>query len=174
VVQIDDAIARVPLLEHCTRGTFVQYAVLYASDSISESYEVNPTVSNVPCDIESTQQINVSDTTTEFREYIHVAGEVSVPKQIVIFAATGGYKVWSNIHIPAVTLALTLEQRLMALLQLMKAYPQEHNGQCRFFGAVTGFLYVREFDYYEFDKDGPLGGHVDKPFCQGVVSVSVE
>jgi hypothetical protein len=56
----------------------------------------------------------------------------------------------------------------------MSAYLKKYRGQCPFFGAVTGFRYVREADYYEFDRNGSPTRHVDKPFCRGVASVSFE
>lgn len=89
-----------------------------------------------------------------FRPYIHVEGETTVPNGITLFGVTGGR--WNLIDMPQAILDLALSDQLAALPELMRTYLREYNGACPFFGKVTGFRYVRCFDYFQFDKDGTL------------------
>jgi hypothetical protein len=170
---IDNAITGIPELD-INRTGFIRSAILYALDSLRETSQESAAENKEPSDTEITKQINVPETTAEFREHVIAVGETSVPRQIILFALTGGYDKWTVIPLPAHILSFPLEERLTVLPELMNVYVKEHSGQCPFFGTLTGFRYVREYDYYEFDKDGNLVAHVDKPFCQGEVSVSIE
>jgi hypothetical protein len=109
----------------------------------------------------------------EFSPYIHVVGEVSVPRGITLFGISGGHERWTTIRIPESILRLPLAGQLERFPELMSAYLKQYGGQCPFFGAVKGFRYVREFDYFEFDSGGILIGRVHKDFRRGVVSLSL-
>jgi hypothetical protein len=106
-----------------------------------------------------------------FRPYIHVEGETTRPTSITMFGMSGGR--WNLIDIDQALEDMPLAERLSALPQLMRSYLHEHDGECPFFGKVTGFRYVRCLDYYQFDKDGKLVEHVDKPFRRGSAAVSL-
>ena len=49
----------------------------------------------------------------------------------------------------------------------MAQYSREHKGFCPFFGKLVGFKFVRYSDYYQFDADGQLLGHVAESFRHG-------
>ncbi len=106
-----------------------------------------------------------------FRPYIHVEGETRVPSSIVMFAVSGGK--WNYISIPDDTLALHLPELLAALPQLMQAYVRKHDGQCPFFGKVTGFRFVRCLDYFQFNAEAQLVERVDKPFRRPISFVAL-
>jgi hypothetical protein len=57
---------------------------------------------------------------------------------------------------------------------LMHRFLKRYRGQCPFFRAVTGFRFIRLVDYFQFDVDGVLVGHVAKPFRRGVASIEFQ
>jgi hypothetical protein len=107
----------------------------------------------------------------KFVPYLHVEDETTVPNGITLFGASGGR--WNLIEIPHSILSLPLEEQLTALPGLMQAYSRQFNRQCPFFGAVTGFRFVRLLDYFQFDKDSVFVDRVEKPFRRGQASVSL-
>ncbi len=172
--EIDSAITTNPALEGYNRTGFVKCAILYALDSISECRQQSTAENKEPCHIAIPHQNNESKTNTEFASYIHVVGEDSVPRGICVFGLFGGYERWTTIQVPANILSLPVGEQLEHVPELTKPYLKEHGGHAPFFGAVTGFVYVRELDYYEMDQNGLLVGHIDKVFSRGSVSVSIE
>ena len=108
-----------------------------------------------------------------FRGFIHADGEKTVPSGITIFGISGGHTVWTTIQIPKAILELPLEAQLTALPKLMVAYRRRYNGDCPFFGKLTGFKFVRLLDYFQFDVEGSLVEHVERPFRRGCVEVSL-
>ncbi len=104
-----------------------------------------------------------------FTPYIHADGETTVPNGICIFGITGGK--WNLIELPKTILDLPLEEQLAKLPELMMAYRRRYNGACPFFGKLTGFKFVRCLDYFQFDEQGRLVEHVEKPFRRGQCSI---
>jgi hypothetical protein len=102
-----------------------------------------------------------------FKPFVHAEGELKVPNGITIFGVTGGHRRWTTIQIPADIAKLPLEEQLAKLPELMAEYKQEHNGACPFFGKLVGFKFVRLSDYFQFDADGQLLGHVEEQFRHG-------
>jgi hypothetical protein len=68
-------------------------------------------------------------------------------------------------------LKLPIEDQLAALPKLMVAYNRRYDGCCPFFGQLTGFKFVRCLDYFQFDEQGRLVEHVEKPFRRGTCFV---
>jgi hypothetical protein len=87
-----------------------------------------------------------------FKSYIHVEGESTVPYGITIFAATGGR--WNVIELPEGLVDLPLADQMAVLETLMRAYLDEYRGECPFFGRVTGFRLVRREESIRFSPDG--------------------
>jgi hypothetical protein len=108
-----------------------------------------------------------------FVPYIHVEGEDRIPNGITLFGLTGGHEVWTTIKVPQRILDLPVDQQLAALPELMHRYLHKYNGACPFFGKVIGFKFVRLLDYYQFDADTPLLGHVEEPFRTGYAEISL-
>ena len=106
-----------------------------------------------------------------FTPYIHVDGESTVPNGITLFGLSGGK--WNLIGIPQTILDVPIDDQLAAVPELMRAYLLKYDGQCPFFGAVTGFKLVRLRDYFQFDGQGVLLKHVEKQFRRGQVSVEL-
>jgi hypothetical protein len=104
-----------------------------------------------------------------FTPYIHADGETTVPNGITLFGVTGGK--WNLIELPRTILDLPLEQQLAAAPELMLAYRRRYDGQVPFFGKLTGFKFVRCLDYFQFDEEGRLVEHVEKPFRRGTCSI---
>jgi CheY-like chemotaxis protein len=51
---------------------------------------------------------------------------------------------------------------------------QEEIQRCRaFFGKLVGFKFARLLDYYQFDADSGLVGHIDYPFRCAPCSVQL-
>jgi hypothetical protein len=109
-----------------------------------------------------------------FKPFIHVLGEVTVPNGICVFGLTGGHERWTTIKVVPSVLALPLDELLAYLPELMRGYLVEYGGNCPFFGKVTGFLYVRCMDYFQFNREGQFIEHVEKPFRRGVVTVRIK
>ena len=107
-----------------------------------------------------------------FRPYLHADGEKTVPSGITIFGISGGHAAWTTIQIQKAILVLPLEEQLAAVPELMAEYRRRFNGDCPFFGKLTGFKFVRLLDYYQFDKDGIFIKHVEKPYRTGYVEIS--
>ena len=114
----------------------------------------------------------MSQTSSVFQPYIHAVGEVNVPNGISIFGMTGGHERWTTIRIPPEILDSPLDEQLKLVPDLMANYLKEYGGKVPFFGAVTAFVLVREFDYFRFDRNGKLLGHVDEAFSRGAVSIT--
>jgi hypothetical protein len=104
-----------------------------------------------------------------FIPYVHAEGESTVPDGITMFGVTGGK--WNLIELPRTILDLPLDDQLAALPELMLAYRRRYDGQAPFFGRLTGFKFVRCLDYFQFDEQGRLVEHVEKPFRRGKVMV---
>ena len=102
-----------------------------------------------------------------FIPFIHTEGEHSVPQQITFFAVSGSHRRWTTIQIPQSILSLPLQEQLERLPELMAAYKEKYEGQVPFFGKLTGFKFVRALDCFQFDADGRLLKHVQKPFRHG-------
>ena len=102
-----------------------------------------------------------------FTPYLHAEGETTIPNGICIFSVTGGHERWTTIEIPKSILELPLDNQLPALPKLMLAYRRRYNGACPFFGKLVGFKFVRLLDYFQFDREGRLLEHVEKPFRHG-------
>jgi len=77
-----------------------------------------------------------------FRPYIHVDGETTVPNGTTLFGVSGWHERWTTIKISKTILALSLDEQLVKLPELMAAYPQRYNGACPIFGKPTGFKFV--------------------------------
>jgi hypothetical protein len=174
VAEIDSQITTNPALGGYNRIGFITTAICYALDSLHEVARESD-AENTPCtDIEIKHQHNVSETNTAFEPYIHAVGEDSVPRGITNFSLLGGYERWTTIRVPASILSLPVAEQLQHVPELTKNYLEEYGGQAPFFGAVTAFLYVGEFDHYEFDRDGILVSHIEEVFSRGSVSISME
>jgi hypothetical protein len=106
-----------------------------------------------------------------FTPYIHIEGETTIPRGITLFGVSGGK--WNLIELPQSLLDLPLEEQLATLPELMHAYRRRYNGQCPFFGELTGFKFVRCLDHFRFDKDGNFIECVQKPFRRGVAFVEL-
>jgi len=106
-----------------------------------------------------------------FTPYIHADGETTVPSSICMFGVSGGR--WNLIEIPQTILDLPLEDQLAAVPELMWSYKSRNNGEVPFFGKLTGFKFVRCLDYFQFDEQGRLVEHVEKPFRKGRAWVSL-
>ena len=115
----------------------------------------------------------MSQSNSVFQSYIHAVGDVKIPNGMSIFGMTGGHQKWTTINIPPEILNLPLDEQLKLVPDLMNRYLVEFGGKVPFFGAVTGFVFAREFDHYQFDRDGKLLGHVDEAFSRGAFSVSI-
>lgn len=103
-----------------------------------------------------------------FKPYIHAEGERRVPNGITIFAVSGGHDRWTTINVPQWILDLEIEKQLVALRELMLGFKRRNQGVVPFFGRLAGFKFIRFDDYYEFDADGRLIGHVEEPFHRSV------
>ena len=88
-----------------------------------------------------------------------------------MFGVSGGK--WNLIELPQSLLDLPLEEQLATLPELMHAYRRRYNGQCPFFGELTGFKFVRCLDHFRFDKDGNFIECVQKTFRRGVALVEL-
>jgi len=108
-----------------------------------------------------------------FVPFLYADGEKTVPEGICFFGMTGGHERWTIIRIPPTILALPLDEQLARLPELMLGYKNQHNGAVPFFGKVVGFKFVRLLDYFQFDADGGLVGHVDYPFRCAPCSVEL-
>ena len=106
-----------------------------------------------------------------FHPYIHVDGETTRPSSITMFGLMGGRS--NMIEIPQTILDLPLDEQLVLLPELMRAYLEKYRGLNPFFGAVTGFKFCRCLDYFQFDREGRLVEHVHEPFRRGSCSVSL-
>ena len=106
-----------------------------------------------------------------FVPFVHVEGESTVPDGITMFGVTGGHRRWTTIPVPPTILNLPIEDQLAALPELMMAYRRRYDGQVPFFGRLTGFKFVRLLDHFQFDKEGVLVEHVEKPFRRGTCFV---
>lgn len=108
-----------------------------------------------------------------FRPYLHAEGQQRVPNGICLFGISGGHAQWTTVKISKALLELPLEAQLAALPELMRAYRQRYDGDCPFFGKLTGFKFVRLLDYFQFDRDGMFIEHIEKPFRTSYVEVSL-
>ena len=101
-----------------------------------------------------------------FVPHIIAEGEHTVPASICFYAVSGAKS--DLIELPDHILALSVEDQLAALPNLMCSYRTRHNGQVPFFGNLTGFKFVRLLDYFQFDEEGRLKEHLSKPFRRGI------
>ncbi len=108
-----------------------------------------------------------------FIPFIHAEGEFSVPRQITFFALCGGHRRWTTIRLPAEVLKLPVEEQLPSLRELMLDYKRKFNGHVPFFGRLIGFKYVRLIDFFQFDAEGRLLAHLEKPFRHGECRVEL-
>lgn len=99
-----------------------------------------------------------------FVPFLHAEGETARPSSITLFGVGGGHRRWTTIEVPKSTMELPLEEQLAILPPLMQEYRTKHNGFCPFFGRLSGFKFVRLLDYFQFDAEGRLLEHVEKPF----------
>jgi hypothetical protein len=97
-----------------------------------------------------------------FRPYLYVEGELTVPSGITLFAATGGR--WNLIELPVELVNLPLAEQMPTLKRLMHAYLETYRGQCPFFGRVRGFRLVRREDSLRFTTDGEFIERIERPF----------
>jgi hypothetical protein len=108
-----------------------------------------------------------------FVPYVYAQGELRIPNGIGIYGATGGARRWNIIPVPNDLLRLDLHAQLAALPAQMMEYKKRYRGAVPFFGKLVGFKYVRLLDYFEFDPDGHLVEHVNRPFRHGDAWVSL-
>lgn len=108
-----------------------------------------------------------------FVPFIHAEGECRIPNGITIFGITGGHEAWTTITIPKAVLKLPVEEQLARLPKLMAAYRRRYNEAVPFFGKLTGFKFVRCFDYFRFDRDGNFVERVEESFRLGYVEISL-
>lgn len=120
---------------------------------------------------DATRPERATSTREGFTPYIHVDGEATMPNGITMFAVTGGK--WNLIQIPPTILELPTDDQLAAVSELMRSYLAKHDGQCPFFGRVTGFKLVRLRDYFQFDAEGRLLERVEKMFRRGAAVVAI-
>jgi hypothetical protein len=99
--------------------------------------------------------------------FLYADGEKTVPEGICIFGMSGGHERWTIIRISQTILALPLEEQLAAPPDLMLNYRQRYNTAVPFFGRLKGFKYLRCMDYFQFDAEGRLVEHVERPFRLG-------
>jgi len=102
-----------------------------------------------------------------FVPFLYAEGQDSIPHGICIFAMSGGHQRWTIIRISPTTLALPLEEQLAALPELALCYKKQYNGAVPFVGRLKGFKYLRCMDYFQFDAEGHLVEHVNRPFRRG-------
>lgn len=102
-----------------------------------------------------------------FVPFIHAEGEFRIPQGICLFGITGGHDRWTTIRIPTTILELPSGEQVAKLPVLMIAYKRRYQNAVPFFGTLVGFKYARLLDYFQFDADGRLVEHVQKPFRQG-------
>lgn len=106
-----------------------------------------------------------------FVPFVHAEGESTVPNGITIFGVTGGHERWTTIRVSQTILNLPIEDQLAALPELMLAYRRRYDGQVPFFGQLTGFKFVRLLEHFQFDAEGRLLEHVEKPLRRGTCSI---
>ena len=106
-----------------------------------------------------------------FKPYIHVEGESTVPSGITLFAATGGR--WNVIELPETIVDLPLADQMPPLAGLMRAYLERYGGHCPFFGRVRGFRLVRGDDSFRFSTDGEFVERVDGWFRRPSVELRI-
>ena len=110
---------------------------------------------------------------SQFNAYIHVVGETATPTSVTMFAVTGAHRRWTTINISETIQNQALDEQLKLIPELMNSYLQQYRGSVPFFGAVTGFVFVRALDHYRFNRDGNVIGRIEEPFVRGVASVSI-
>jgi hypothetical protein len=106
-----------------------------------------------------------------FTPFIYADGERTVPNGIVIFGITGGHDAWTTITVPKTMLELPLETQLAQVPKLMDEYRRRFNGACPFFGKLTGFKFVRYFEFFQFDAHGKFVERIEEQFRLGCVEV---
>jgi len=148
-----------------------QIAAAYPSEAHALGSAITDTANLKKADREAAMLESCRAQAARFVPYVHVEGEVTVPNGITLFGMTGGKS--NLIELSQMILDVPLEKQLTALPDLMQDYLIKFRGACPFFGKVTGFRFVRLIDYYQFDSECVLVGHVDKPFRRGVASVTL-
>jgi hypothetical protein len=106
-----------------------------------------------------------------FRPCILVEGEHTVPSGITIFAVTGGD--WNLIELPEEIVNLPLAEQMPALAELMRAYLEGYEGDCPFFGKVTGFRLVRWHESVRFTTTGEFIEVVPGRFRGGQTTLTI-
>ena len=102
-----------------------------------------------------------------FVPFLHAEGEKRIPSGITMFGISGGHQRWTMIKIPPTILVLPLDDQLVALPELMERYRRRYSGCVPFFSTLVGFKFVRCLDYFQFDAEGRLVEHVERPFRLG-------
>jgi hypothetical protein len=102
-----------------------------------------------------------------FVPFLYADGEKTVPEGICLFGVSGGHERWTMIRIPQRILNLPLDDQLVALPKLMLRYKRRNHSEVPFFGRLTGFKFARLLDYFQFNQDGNIIEHVERPFRLG-------
>ena len=114
-----------------------------------------------PAELERAKEI------ARFVPFLLAVGERRVPTQICIFGVSGSFERWCIIRIPHRILKRRVEEQLAWMPRLMARYKRRNEGMVPFFGRLVGFKLIQFGGYYQFDVDGRLVEHVDKPFRPG-------
>jgi len=107
----------------------------------------------------------------DFRPYIHVEGEQSVPSGITLFAATGGAR-WHTIPLPDPLAASPVSEQLAAVPELIRGYLTRYQGFCPFFGHAVAFRLVRDGESFRFDLNGVMKERSEGAFHRPRVELS--
>jgi hypothetical protein len=148
----------------------------------AQTYPISQLLNEMLMAVAATREIKIAEARSDFSRqcqpeestfipYIVAEGEHRVPASICLYGVTGGK--WNVIELPESILALSLEDQLLALPDLMRTYRIQHDGHVPFFGELTGFKFVRVLDHFQFDKSGVFMGRVDEPFRKGFVEVLI-
>jgi hypothetical protein len=93
------------------------------------------------------------------------------PTGITIFAVTGGD--WNLIELPQEIVNLPLAEQMPALADLSRAYLEEYEGRCPFFGRVSGFRLVRWSDSIRFTAEDEFIEVVPGQFRRGQTTLTI-
>jgi hypothetical protein len=141
------------------------------TDGLDEAVAATKTIRNSEFEAAWLERCKAEEPT--FVPYLYAEGEETVPSGICIFGVSGGHRRWTMIDIPSTMLELPLGEQLAALPRLMREYRRRYNGAVPFFGKLTGFKFARLLDYFQFDQDGVLIEHVERPFRCAPCSVEL-
>jgi len=154
------------------RRIIVEIAAAYPDDADQLYRAVAETTKMIAAGVDPIELERAKEA-AQFTPYILAQGERTVPTQICIFGMSGGFERWCMIRIPHRILKLSVEAQLAWLPRLMAKYKRRNKGTVPFFGRLVGFKLVRFADHYQFDADGQLVEHVDRPFRPGACWVEL-